>query len=140
MYIFWVESKYIFCRENNKIIALIPLQPKYNKHNYGISQSFLIKFLNNTLPQHCACVVDVRKITTDTYTDTRCFTDCNIQIWLNIQFYALLYGSMGPQHCVRVVDARKITTDIYTDTRCFTDQWGHYFTVKKMLCMIWSRK
>jgi hypothetical protein len=91
-------------------------------------------------PQHCVCVVDVRKITTDTYTDTRCFTDCNIKIWLNIQFYAYLYGSMGPQHCVRIVDVRKITMYIYTNTQCFTDQWGHYFTIistlPKKLCFI----
>jgi hypothetical protein len=26
-------------------------------------------------PQHCVRVVDVRKITTDIYTDTQCFTD-----------------------------------------------------------------
>jgi hypothetical protein len=84
-------------------------------------------------PQHCVCVVDVRKIPTYIYTDTWCFTDFNIKIRLNMKFYAYLYaylyGSMGPQHCIRVVDVRKITTYIYTDTQCFTDQWGHYLRV-----------
>jgi hypothetical protein len=104
----------------------------YNKIIY--LYTLLYAFLYGSLgPQHCVCVVDVRKSPMYIYKDTQCFTDCNIKIWLNIKFYtylyAYLYGSMGTQHCICVVDVRKITTHIYTDTQCFTDQWGHYFTL-----------
>jgi hypothetical protein len=38
--------------------------------------AYLYAFLYGSMgPQHCVCVVDVHKITTDIYTDTQCFTD-----------------------------------------------------------------
>jgi hypothetical protein len=38
--------------------------------------AYLYAFLYGSMgPQHCVCVVDVSKITTDICTDTQCFTD-----------------------------------------------------------------